>query len=304
LLPAALAIATVALLGGTAEAQPRYDYGGTPYGSDDAGFLVVVEAGVASPRNTDNIVAASGPNVVIPEWDEEFAGRIGFGYRFASGNKVLVSFWGFEAEQDEAGIGSFAFPIGPTNGFEFDVTTEVKASTAEAAWAFAHGVTESFGMEWSIGLRYADFEETTDGSYGTTSGTLAVAKSIESDMLGAKVGARATYRLRRYSASAGVGLSLLDGEIEAGSSLTPQPPGTFAQALTDDSRSGTILDLDVRAAWHDSNDNLSVWIGWEEQVWRDIAADLARNLPNSDVISRGRDSVTFSWAKVGVSFVF
>ena len=209
-----------------------------------------------------------------------------------------------ETDQSAAGIGSFSFPIGPISGFEFDVTTEIQASTVDATWAFMHEVNESFGMEWSVGLRSASFEETTDGFYGTTSGTLGVAKLNEGTMFGAKAAGRATYRFGSFSASGGVGLSLLNGEIEARSSLTPVQPGTIPLGLTDDSRSGTILDFEVRGAWHNDSDTLSVWIGWEEQVWEDIAADLARNLPGSDVIARERDSVTFSWAKLGIAFVF
>jgi len=86
--------------------------------------------------------------------------------------------------------------------------------------------------------------------------------------------------------------------------LTPQPAGTAPLILTDDSRSGSILETDVRAAWHGAGDSVSVWIGWEQQKWEDIAADLARNLPDSEVISRDRDSVTFSWVKGGVSYRF
>jgi hypothetical protein len=303
LTPAALAVATAAVLG-TPSAAQTYDYGGNAYGSGNAGFVVVFEAGIASPRNTDNIVAAVGPNVIIPEWDEEFAGRLGLGYRFADGNEVDISFWNFETDQGAAGIGTFNFPIGPIDGFDFDVKTDFEVNTIDVIWTIPHEVSESFGMDWSLGLRYASFEEATSGFYGTTSGTLAVKKNIETDMLGARVAGRGTYRVNSFSASAGVGLSLLDGEIEARSSLTPQPVGTVPLGLSDDSRSGSILDFDVRAAWHNSRDDLSVWIGWEEQIWEDIAADLARNLPGSEVPARDRESVTISWAKVGVSFLF
>ena len=93
-------------------------------------------------------------------------------------------------------------------------------------------------------------------------------------------------------------------EIESSASLAPQPGGTSALGLTDDSRTGSILEIDVRAAWHNARDNLSIWLGWEQQKWDDIVADLARNVPGSEVIARGRDSVSFSWIKLGVSFEF
>jgi hypothetical protein len=304
LLSASLALATAALLCGASDAQTRYDYGGGGYASGDEGFSVFVEAGVANPRNTDNIVAAAGPNVIIPEWDDEFAGRLGFGYRFGGGSKVVVSFWGFETDQSEAQSGSFEFPIGPTSGYSFDVTTEIQASSAEAAWVIPHELSDAVSVDWSIGLKYAGFEETTDGRYGTTSGPAVVAKSLEGTMIGARAAGGLTYRRGSLSAGGRVGLSMLSGEIEASSSLTPQPVGTAPLMVSDDSRSGTILDLDLRAAWHNSSDDLSIWIGWEQQVWDEIAADLARNLPDSDVISRARDSVTFSWFKVGISYDF
>jgi len=298
-----LVLAGALLAWGTATAQSRYNYGGSSYAGEE-GFVVFLEAGLANPRDTDNVVAAVGPNVVIPEWDDDFAGRIGFGYEFGNGSTLGLAIWNFETDQDEAGVGSFEFPIGPTDGFSFDVTTEIQASTVDLSWAVAHEVTDAFQMQWSAGLRYADFEETTAGLYGTNGGPRVGAKSNQGDMIGARLGGRGSYRVGSFSIGGGIGISLLDGEIEAASSLTPQPAGTAPLILTDDSRSGSILDVDVRAAWHAAGDSVSVWIGWEQQEWEDIAADLARNLPDSEVISRDRDSVSFSWVKGGVSYRF
>jgi len=298
----------VLLLCGTSAAQSRYDYGGSAYGRE-GGFIAFVEGGLANPRNTDNIVAASGPNVVIPQWDDEFAGRLGFGYQWPNGTKLMLSVWSSSAEQSAAGslpTAAFNFPIGPTSGSDFDVTTEVSGLTTDVAWGVTHEPTDAFSVEWSVGLRYASFEETTDGTYKLTptGGTLTVGKSLQGDMLGARLAGRGTYRLGAFSASVGVGLSALDGELDARSSLTPQPAGTVPVLLIDDSRSGSIQDLDLNAAWHSSDDRVTVWLGWEQQVWEDIAADLTRNLPGNDVPSRERDSVTFSWVKVGVSYRF
>ena len=297
-------------LGSVAVAQTRYNYGGKrSYGETEGGFVLSLEAGLANPRNTDNIVAAVGPNVIIPQWDDEPAGRLGFGYRWSNGNIVSITVWSFEAEQDAADSlpsPAFEFPIGPASGSSFAVETKVSAFTTDAAWGITHQVNESLSVEGSIGLRYASFEETTDGTYKLTptGGTLTVGKSLQGDMLGARLAGRGTYRLGAFSASVGVGLSALDGELDARSSLTPQPAGTVPVLLIDDSRSGSIQDLDVNAAWHSSDDRVTVWLGWEQQVWEDIAADLTRNLPGNDVPSRERDSVTFSWVKVGVSYRF
>jgi hypothetical protein len=299
-----LVLAGASLAWGTASGQPRYNYGGRSYAGGEGGFVVSLEAGLANPRDTDNVVAAAGPNVVIPQWDDELAGRLGVGYIFGNGSTLGLAVWGYTTDQSEAGVGAFEFPIGPTDGFSFDVKTEIKARTVDVSWAVPHEVADAFEMEWSVGLRYAGFEETTDGMYGTTGGPRVAAKSNQGDMLGARIGGRGRYRVGSFSLGAGLGLSLLDGEIEASSSLTPQPAGTSPLVLTDDSRSGSILDVDVRAAWHGVGDALSLWVGWEQQKWQDIAADLARNLPGSSLISRDRDSVTFSWVKAGVSYRF
>ena len=81
-------------------------------------------------------------------------------------------------------------------------------------------------------------------------------------------------------------------------------PGSSRATFSDDGRSGNILDMDVAAAWHNSNDSVVVLIGWEQQTWDGVPADMMRNLPGTSVILRERDSVTFSGIKIGVHLVF
>ena len=298
--------AIVAILIPSAVLAQAYNYGGDggQYGGDQSGFTVSLEVGVANPRNTDNIVAGAGPNVVIPSWDDDFAGRLGVRYGFEGGQQIEFRFWSYETDQSSAALGSFEFPIGPIDGFSYDVKTEIEASTFDISWGVGHQFGENFTLEWFLGLAYADFQETTTGLYGTTSGTLVPYKSNEATMLGARTSSRASYRSGRLSGEVGFSISMLDGEIEATSTLTPQPGGTSPLRLTDDSRSGNLFEMDLRGTWHASNDQLKVWIGWEQQTWDDIAADLARNLPGSGIIVRDRDSVSFSWVKLGASYRF
>jgi hypothetical protein len=298
--------AIAAILLPSAALAQAYNYGGGGglSGADQSGFTVSIEAGVANPRNTDNIVAASGPNVVIPSWDDEFAGRLGVRYGFEGGQQIEFRFWSYDTDTSSAALGSFEFPIGPIDGFSYDVTTEIEATTADLSWGVGHQFGENFTLEWFLGLAYADFQETTSGLYGTTSGTLTPYKSNEATMLGARTSSRASYRRGSLSGEVGFSIAMLDGEIKARSMLTPQPGGTTALNLTDDSRSGNLFEMDVRGTWHSSDDSWKVWLGWEQQSWDDIAADLARNLPGSAIITRDRDSVRFSWLKLGASYRF
>lgn len=298
--------ALTVLLVPTAVAAQSYDYGGGGgfYGSGQSGFTVAIEAGVANPRNTDNVVAAAGPNVVIPTWDDDFAGRLGLRYGFSGGQQIEFRAWSFQTDQSSEGLGSFEFPIGPVDGFSYSVKTEIEVMSTDLSWGVGHQFGENFTLEWFLGLAYADFQESTAGIYGTTGGSLLPYKSNEASMLGARTSSRAGYRRGNLSGEVGFAIAMLDGEIEASSSLTPQPGGTTALYLKDDSRSGTVFEMDVRGTWHASNDRLKLWLGWERQNWDDIAADLARNLPGSAVITRDRDSVGFSWIKLGGSYRF
>jgi len=294
-------------------ALAQYDYGGGrssgSSASSDGGFVLFLEGGLFNPRNADNVVASvdSGGvyRQVIPTWDDTFAGRIGLGYRLPGGHKIMLAVWGFTGEAKGAESGpSFEFPIGPTTGNAFDITTEIEAGTADLYWEIPQHVTDRFSMDWALGVRYARFEETADGTYVDGASSYDAAKSNKGTMIGGRAAGRARYKVGQFSAAVGVGMSFLDGELESKSSLDPKPSEAVDFELTDTGRSGTIFDFDVTGAWHSANDLVMVTIGWEQAVWEDIASDLTRNLPGTENLLRDRDSVTFSGYKIGVHFQF
>jgi len=338
-------VALVAAAGAIALAAPsteaKYKYGQSSRagaGTEDAGFFVFVEGAIANPRNTDAVVAtienpggAVTLRPVIPVWDNELAGRIGGGYAFGSGNRVSLTYWGFNAEQTAAGSGPPAgtvfFAVGPpidattgvagSPGF-YDLTTEVEASTVEAALSRVLVPDDDFHLGFTVGLRFASYRETTIGTYDeaaagdATFGEVAydARKENEADMVGARIGFGGRYWLTdAWSLAAGLGFSFLDGELTATSGLTPSgalnagTPGSFA-SVADDSRSGTIFDLDLRAVWNSESERLSVWVGWEQQVWEQLPLDLMRDFPGSPVPLRQRDEVVFSGYKAGLSYKF
>lgn len=346
---AALVAATVLLVAGldTVDAQYKYRYGS--YGASsgtESGVYVRLEAAATNPRNTDAVVATTetiadfggGFNVqtpVIPGWDDDIAGRIAVGYAWAGGNRIEASYWGYDTDTVTGGngpAGGFThFAIGPpilTGGDyvgdsgspgSYNIATEISASTADAAWIRAHAFTEHFTMEWSLGLRYATYEETSSGFYdeaaiggpGFGQNQFDAAKSNEGEMIGARAAVRGQFSLtERVRLYGGLGFSFLDGELKAGSSLSPsgsansttQP--TAVRTLTDDSRSGAIRDFEVGVTWLFSGDRLQLSFGWEQSDWEDIAADLMRNFPGTAAPLADRNSVVFSGYKLGVQFRF
>jgi hypothetical protein len=331
-LAALVGAACLSLLLADAVHAQRYDYGRVRGGRDaqTTGFIVYLEALATNPRNTDNVVATTEDVgayfPVIPVWDAEISGRLGGGYRWASGNILDVSVWGYSTDTQGIGFGPAGgvthFSVGPAicsvdpcagaNGSPgyHDITTEINASTLDFSFGRAVAMGEKATMEWYVGGRVATFEETLDGVYGDSefSDLYAAAKSNEATMFGVRAAVRGRYMFAKaFSVTGGVAFSALDGEIEASSGLTPISgqgiAGSYA-ALTDDSRSGTIRDLDLILSWHLLADGVRVYGGWEQSEWRDIAADLMRNLPGATVELRDRDSVTFSSYKLGVYLRF
>jgi hypothetical protein len=238
-----------------ADVQAQYDYGGgTEYGGE-TGVLLILEGMLANPRNTDNDFIAT--------WDDELAGRIGLGYQWRNGNRLLGSVWSYDTAQSTSGV----------------VEVQITARTGDVAFGKLHQPAERFVVDWSVGLRFASYEEQN-----------TVQGSMESEMLGARAALRGAYRFGSFSVTSGLGFSFLDGE-------TTTTVG--GQSSKDDSRSGTITDFDVAIAWHNRRDSIRVLLGWEQSVWEDLVVDPAGVLTTS-----ARDNVTFSGPKLGVSFVF
>ena len=303
-----------------ADAANKYRYGKYTQPDDGGGFYLLGEAISMNPRNTDNVVAyaenGGAFNPIIPDWSNDLGARLGFGYRWPTGNAVEGVVWGFNssvtAQVDGATQGTLHFAIGPPlpgigdigSPGTLAVETEISAQTLDVAWRRDFKPTDKFKLDWSLGLRYASFEETTQGVYGQLGGGQYVAdKSNESEMIGARAGFGSSFRfVKNWSFNGGVGFSFLDGESSASSSLTQvgQSVPSSASALTDTSRSGTIFDIDVNVAWHLAADTVMLYVGWEQSDWDKIATDLMRHFPTSTIDLRDRDSVVFSGYKLGI----
>jgi hypothetical protein len=325
-----LTAALVIGLLGPGAAAATYDYGKYKTGSSgsgEEGFFFLLEPMLANPRNTDAAVATSvtsggAPALyfsLIPDWDGDFAGRLTAGYSWGGGKKIYASVWTSTSEQTASGtpIGADYFitigpplPVGDGSISSYTFATEITASTADIGFAKTQEMGDGFEMEWAVSLRYANFEETMDGVYAGVQGyvsPIVALKRNEGDMVGARVGVRGRYFMTEsLSATASLGMTVLDGELTAVSSLTQSgltTPESFS-SLTDDGRSGTIRDFDAALTWHSSSDSFRLSLGWEQQNWDGIAKDMMRFFPGGGAVLRERDSVAFSAYKLGMFFQF
>ncbi|MCP3978189.1 MAG: hypothetical protein GY716_02500 [bacterium] len=312
---AAIACALL-LLAGAEAAAGKYRYGGSyaAGGDEEPGFFLDVEGFMANVRNADNVVATSDSvdiSPIIPVWDDEFAGRLRFGYGWAGGSKLFLSLWGFSSEVTGAGAEPIFLAIGPPvsgvgdQGTSFDITTEITARTIDLGWGKSAPLAETFRLEWSVSLRHASYEETMQGRYGgvgPSAETFLADKENEGDMLGARAAVTGHYDLNEtISFRAGLGVSFLDGEISAHSMLmrpASTGPASFS-SITDDSRSGSIRDFAVEARFRITN-GLHASIGWEQSQWDGIAVDRVRNFPDTSAPLGDRDGVVFSGYKIGL----
>jgi hypothetical protein len=324
------ALALLALAGGPAQAA-KYRYGTYKGGAmTEAGVFLFIEGMIANPRNADEVVATqetvnSEIYQVIPVWEEEFTGRVGIGYQWASGNKLWGSYWRFNSTTGASGVGESTdvihYAVGPpirtgsssftgANGSPgyFFINTEITAETLDLLWAHSQKIGESFTTDWSLGLRYANFEETYSGEYGDTpsSNLFVASKSSVGEMIGARAGVKGDYSITpSFSVVGALAYSLLDGELTGESGLTPRTGGSGSYAFVkDDSRSGSILEFEIAVAWRLSRDRYRILVGWEQQVWDGIAADVVRNFPGTSAPLRDRDSVVFSSYKLGFGVLF
>jgi hypothetical protein len=342
--------------GGTARAQF----------SEEEGFFLFLDTIFSTPRDTDEVIAINvdgsagagqvqTQEVVRTDWSSSVDGKIELGYRWASGNMVSLTYWGFDADERTVGDGpagnTMYFGIGPTifyNGTSYgvygyyghhDIVSTIEASSVEIRAGREHALTESFDLEWSVGVRWVDFSEDLSGFYDFSESTYtysfgyyryAANKTNESSMAGFEAGMKGSYSFNKHvSINSRVNLSFLQGDIESTSSLVPSgiangggvlPSASFH--TEDTGRSGTIVDFDFNVVWHLFDDRYRVWAGYEYAQWNGVPADLARQqmgglvlippspgdpilvAPGRQAAFATRDNMAFSGFKIGVGFLF
>jgi len=288
--------------------------------SEEEGFFLFLDTIFTTPQNTDQVIAVNvntsagagevqSQEPVRTEWSSDPAGKLEFGYRWASGGMVSLTYWGYEADQRTRGDGppgnTMYFGIGPTIYYDgtnygvygyyghHDIVAKLEAQSVEIEAGHQHGLTEKFDLEWSVGVRWVDFSEDLSGFYDFSESTYeysfgyyryAANKSNESSMAGFEAGVKGSYSFNKHvSINSSLGFAFLEGEIKSASSLVPSgiangggvlPSSSF---YTEDSgRSGTIVDFDLNVVWHLVDDRYRVWLGYEHSRWDGVPADLAR----------------------------
>jgi hypothetical protein len=324
---------------------PAQGYGSRYGGSDEQGFFLFLDAALAQPSDTDMVVgefvtaagATQTSGRVAPDWGAGLSARVGGGYRWATGGALSVSFWGYDDDESFAADGPAGgflnFAIGPATYydgypvFNFGIPgsaafkAKIEASTIDVAFSQTQELSDILSMEWSVGLRYASYEDGVTGTYDLCASTgcdagygyapgevaFAAERTTKSDMFGVRAGVRGKYSIsERVAVRSGLALSLLTGDTNSRSGLTPT--GTLnalfdspTSLVADESnRSGRIIDLDVGMEFDLVQDLLRMSLAYEHSVWDGVPRDLARNPPGVLTVLDPRDQVTFSGVRLGL----
>jgi len=287
--------------------------------SEEEGFFLFLDTIFTTPKNTDQVIAVNvntsasagqvqTQEVVRTDWSSDPAGKLEFGYRWAGGSMVSLTYWGYDADQRTTGDGpagnTMYFGIGPTIYYDgtnygvygyyghHDIVATIEASSLEIEAGHQYALSEQFDLEWSVGLRWVDFSEDLSGFYDFSESTFTSAfgyyryaanKTNESSMAGLEVGVRGAYSFtKQVSINSSLNFSFLEGEVESTSRLVPSgvantgalPSSSFH--AKDSDRSGTIVDFDLNVVWHLYDDRYRVWLGYEHSQWNGVPVDLAR----------------------------
>ena len=324
---------------------PAQGYASGYGGAEEQGFFLFLDAALTQPADTDMVVgetvAASSSTQsagkIVPDWSAGLSGRLGGGYRWATGGALSVSFWSYDDDASLAADGPAGgflnFAIGPSTyydgypTFNFGIPgsaafkASIEASTFDVAFSQTQELSDILSMEWSVGLRYAGYEDGVtgtydlcastgcDGGYGYLPGeiTYAAERTTKSDMFGVRAGVRGKYKIsERVAVRSGLALSLLTGDVTSRSGLTPigtlngsiDPPSRFVADESD--RSGRIIDLDVGMEFDLVPDLLRMSVAYEHSLWDGVPRDLARNPPGVLTVLDPRDQVTFSGVRLGL----
>ncbi len=241
-----------------APAAAQLGWGRGP-GSEEEGFFLFVEAVLATPRGTDQVVAtteeeANGTRTLRPvavDWGGEPAGRLPLGYRWPGGTRVAVRCWRFDNDTGVRGDG----PAGGLTHFQvgtpiyaygyyygtlgapghFDFVGRIEAESLDLDWGRSEEFGEQLRLEWSLGLRFAGLDETLEGFYDFDASTSAyfgefayfASRTSESRMAGLGATLEGDYRFtERFHLRGRASLSVLDGSVEGRSSLVAAGSGT------------------------------------------------------------------------------
>ena len=292
--------------------------------NDFEGWFAALDLALTQPNSLDHNLYNSFGFVPVEfnerhvlDNDSDFTFSVDFGYSWGEMGSLRVSYWNFDNEDRQTGdmTGYFypaIFGYGYYGSLDYlsdpflDARAEVEATTYDVDYVRPIEVGDNFTLNWLVGLRVAQYEETqsielNDGSYYYTE-----TKQFESDAFGLRVGVTAVMGFGdNFALEGGMAVSFMQADTEG---VATQDDGSPLQVrfAEDDNIRGEIREYHVKGVW--TAGPVDWYLGYSAADWDGLVTDpLAQTgddlLPLGPSV-RGRETISFNSINAGIIWRF
>ena len=301
--------------------------GGALAADGDEGFFVSLEAKFVKPSNL-----GSGYVIVSPEYgyepkgvlrsvemSESFAPEISFGQQRSSGSGWMFSYWSFD-DDDADSVTS------PEGGSLFDIlyhadsaygyfegaaraAVDVEATTADLVYFRHIGDGEDFHLTWTLGFRYASYEQALDVDYiyGEGSDMWTVQLGNDTDGFGVVTGLQGSVAVGgSMRLEGGVTYAFLDGSTSATNLQYEEDDldDPDADVSRDEDRGIAMLELEAALVWQLS-DAVDIRLGYVASQWDNVIGfDLFPDDVHEGFVQSDVKDVSWNGFSLGMKYTF
>lgn len=219
----------------------------------DRGFFVELEGWWAGAEGLPNEFATDqNQNVHEVDFNQELSPRLTIGGDFGERvGRFSLSYFNYDENEETSianpGGGIFSTVFRPEFGEKSSATgrDDLEITTFDFTWTHGMARTRKFDGWWSVGLRYWEFEETLETTFGDGSSWTGI---NDSKAFGIRVGVGGTYWLvPRFGLAGGLYASMLSGDTDS-SIVTVGAAGDPSRFESDD-KSFTQLEAELGIIW-------------------------------------------------------
>lgn len=295
--------------------------------ADDDAFFVSVEAKFVKPSNL-----GTGYVLVSPEYEyepsgeirsvdlsESLAPEISFGQQRSSGSGWMFSYWSFDDDDDDS-------VTSPEGGSLWDILyhadsawgyfegsaqamVDVEATTADLVYFRHIGEGEDFHLTWTLGFRYAKYEQALDVDYVYEEGSYVwtVQLGNETDGFGIVTGLQGSVALGgSMRLEGGLTYAFLDGSTSATDFQYEEGyiDDPDVDVSRDEDRGIGMLELEAALVWQLS-DAMDVRLGYVASQWDNVIGfDLFPDDVHEGFVQSDVKDVSWNGFSLGMKYTF
>ncbi len=318
--------------------------------ADWKGWFIDLDAALATPGNTNTPLQANSPGtlaqagtsdlsseVEFMDWDDDAALGFGFGYSWGSRGAIQVTYWEYSDTAEGSGSSIYYpnynwFTIGPTSAWSYpgfptaifdmnwDFEQEIEARTVDVEFKRSVSTKNPLTIGWSVGLRWASFEDTVDGEY-LVDGLFRfpAMRHIESDGVGATGSFEAGYDFAKaFGLSTDLRVGFITADVDGEHEIIDldgfyaYPGVSWSEEVGSEDEVATTLDFNFNLTFH-AGRYLDIDLGYLYSTWTEMAEvnlsraesfdDFSFSVPPT-IKGEDRDRITWSGPRIRLRWLF